>query len=248
MVGPLDERNSGWMTTDFAAWIFLVTTMKGYRCDRTIWLPIRPIHDLFPGGFVTFGEAGCDRLQLPLPTLERSVDPEITAHSFAFQCLFSLHNMAQKVKRGQKLLLLLIGHGSYDGVFRFLITTDSTQVTNEAYLAKDELEDALEGCQGDVLVISNACHSSNLVSERWTLLCAAGPNQESNALTESSSGHFRGSIFTACVVAQAAHKYGLQVPLPRAVKRSSGDHWVPLPPTPPISLRLHPCCCPAFYH
>ena len=60
IVGPLIEANSGWMTTDFAAWIFLISNMKGYARERAVWRTICPINHLFPDGSVSFGEAGCD--------------------------------------------------------------------------------------------------------------------------------------------------------------------------------------------
>ena len=235
IVGPLDTRNSGWMVTDFAAWMFLISHMKGYHCDRAIWQTIRLIKHLFPGDFVVFGEAGCDRLQLPLTTLNTDVqDPNIPACEFTVLCLFSLESMAEKVKRHDKLVLLLIGHGSNDGgVFRFNITTATGKVTGEAFFTKLQLERALVNCRGDILVICNSCHSGGLMSEHWTLLCSAGLHQQSDALTQSGSGHFRGSAFTACVVAQAASQYGLRVPLPRTDPRPSGDHRVRLPPSPP---------------
>jgi len=94
---------------------------------------------------------------------------------------------------------------------------------------------ALENCQGEILVICNSCNLGGLVSDRWTLLCSAHSEQPAEALSESGSGYFRGSAFTACVVAQAAQEYGLRVPLPRAEPRSldAQQHvWLPtsLPP------------------
>jgi len=217
IVGPLCTRNSGWMTTDFAAWIFLVSHMKGYTSERSTWGTIRSISHLFPDGFVTFGDAGCDRLQLPHPSpLEADFDPAIPARLFTLDCLLSLRAMAHKVKPGEKLVLVLIGHGGFKaGEFQFLVTTQTNETTGEASITKGELEVALKPCQGDILVICNSCYSGYLASERWTLLCSASPEQSVVSLSQSNSGHFRGSAFTACVVAQAAREHGLQVPLPR---------------------------------
>jgi hypothetical protein len=111
VVGPLDAVDSGWMVTDFAAWAFLISLMKGYLEDQSSWWPIRPIHNLFPEGFVTFGEPGCNRLQLPLPSLETECDPEASAALFVLQCFTALREVVQRVKPGEKLILLLIGHG-----------------------------------------------------------------------------------------------------------------------------------------
>jgi len=226
------------MTTDFAAWIFLISHMKGYTSERSTWGTIRPISHLFPDGFVTFSEAGCDRLQLPLPSpLEADFDPAISARLFTLDCLLSLRAMAHKVKPSEKLVLVLIGHGGFKaGEFQFLVTTQTNETTGEASITKGELEVALKPCQGDILVICNSCYSGYLASERWTLLCSASPEQSVVSLSQSNSGHFRGSAFTACVVAQAAREHGLQVPLPRAEPRASNtsaNQLVLLAPSPP---------------
>jgi hypothetical protein len=144
--------------------------------------------------------------------------------------------MARKVKPGEKLVLLLIGHGGFTAdQFQFLITTQTNELFGEAFITKDELEAALRPCQGDILVICNSCFSGHLASERWTLFCSAAPGLTADSLSESDSGYFRGSAFTACVVAQAAQEHGLRVPLPRAEPRlcTSADHPVSLPPSPP---------------
>ena len=124
--------------------------------------------------------------------------------------------MARKVKAGEKLLLLLIGHGIFDtSQFQFQVTMQPNMVIGEASITKDELEFALKFCQGDVLVICNSCYFGHLESEYWTLFCSATPERMASALSESYPGYFRGSAFTACVVAQVAHEHGLRVPLPR---------------------------------
>lgn len=218
MIGPLHTVESGWITSEFAAWQFLISQMKGFKTERSIWLPIRPINHLFPDGSVIFGEAGCDRLRLPLPiTPETHLDPEISASRFTARCLLSLDQMARKVKPGETLVLLLIGHGGvvHDGEFQFLVTTHPSNITGEAYITKGQLEEALKPCQGDILTICNSYYSGHLKSECWTLLCSATPDREADALSQSHSGHFRGSTFTACAVAQVAREHGLQVPLPR---------------------------------
>lgn len=221
------------MATDYAAWIFLLTQMRGYSSHRSTLRTIRPIDHLFPGDFVVFGEAGCDRLRLPLPSLKTDHSPTISAKDFVSECLLGLQMMALKVKPKEKFVLLLIGHGDLENTkFRFLVTTHEEKISAEAYITKHELEVALEPCQGDILVICNSCYSGELASDRWTLLCSADAEQVSEALTQSSSDHFRGSAFTACALAQTAREHGLHVPLPRAVG-TTADKWVPLPPSPP---------------
>ena len=224
------------MVTDFAAWIFLIAQMKGYAKERSRWRTIRPVDHLFPDGFVTFGEAGCDRLRLPLPsTLEIDSDTTSSAVAFHFRSLSLLSEMARTVKSGEKLALVLIGHGGVqdDGEFQLLISTKD-KIEGEAIITKELLEGALEHCQGDILIICNSCNSGLLASDRWTLLCSAPEGHPSESLMQSGSGYVRGSTFTACVVAQVAYEHGLQVPLARTDPRHGADRdVVPLPSSPP---------------
>jgi hypothetical protein len=140
------------------------------------------------------------------------------------QCFAALREMMEKVKQGEKLVLLLIEHGglSVDGQFQFLITqaTKPNMRSGEAYIMKDQLEVLLKPCQGDVLIICNSCFSGGLISEHWALLCSATPEISSDTLSQSGSGYFRGWVFTACLVAQVAREYGLLVPLPQADPRT----------------------------
>ena len=224
------------MVTDFATWIFLISHMKGYSDNRSLWRTIRQINHLFPNDSVTFGDAGCDRLQLPLPSpLETDSDePEVDATDFVVNSLLLLRQMVQKVKKGEMLVLLLVEHGDVKaGKFRFLITTQPDKIDGKAFIKKRQLEASLKSCKGDVLVICNSCFSGHLVSEHWALLCSAAPEQSAYALAQSGSGYARGSAFTACMVAQVAQKHGLQVPLLRADPRTARPDLGSLPPSAP---------------
>lgn len=151
-----------------------------------------------------------------------------------FSCLILLQQMAGKVKQGEMLVLLLIGHGDVkNGEFQLVVLTQPDKIVAEAFISKGGLENVLESCKGDVLVICNSCYLGLLVSDHWTLLCAAAPDQLADALVQSGSGYVRGSAFTACLVAQAAHEHGLQVPLPRADLRTTDSEDLGLCPLPP---------------
>ena len=177
IVGPLFMPNSGWMVTNFVAWVSPISHMKGYMSERSAWRTIQPISHLFPDGSVTFGEVESDQLQLPLPsTLETVFDSEhaISAKPFVSKCLLLLYRMAQKMKPSEKLVLLLIGRGKFEArKFQFLITMQTNKVTGEDFIIKDELEYALKPCQGDILIIRNSSYPGphHLVSERWMLFC-----------------------------------------------------------------------------
>ncbi|KAF7326690.1 hypothetical protein MVEN_02606200 [Mycena venus] len=115
-----------------------------------------------------------------------------------------------------------------------------------------QLEAAVEGCQARIVVVCNACQSARLASKRWTLICAAGPTQYSDAIAQSASGNVRGSMFTLCVTTQIAAEFGLKVQAEgRSLMESLSepDALVSLPSSPPdhsflvdpsTSLPIHP--------
>lgn len=145
------------MVTDFGAWLFLISLMKGYSAQRSTWRTIRPINHLFPDHLVTLGDAGCDRLRLPLPSpLKTSFDePEIDAGEFASACLSLLQEKARKVKRGEMMVVLLIGHGSdTGGKFRYRITAQPHQQFGEAVITKNQLEGALKATSSSCVVLT----------------------------------------------------------------------------------------------
>ena len=93
--------------------------------------------------------------------------------------------MAGKVKQGEMLVLLLIGHGDVkNGEFQLVVLTQPDKIVAEAFISKGGLENVLESCKGDVLVICNSCYLGLLVSDHWTLLCAAAPDQLADALVQ----------------------------------------------------------------
>ncbi|KDR70464.1 hypothetical protein GALMADRAFT_271541 [Galerina marginata CBS 339.88] len=226
------NSESRWMTADFAAWVFLISLMRGYSTHRSKWMTVRPIDHLFPDRSVVFGDPGYEQLVLPLPRLESNCDPEISAPDFAGLFLLSLQRMALNIKRGEKLLLLLIGHGYCEESalnrenpkFQLLLATqaDSDEVIGEAFITKFQLETAVEPYRGDIVVICNSRFSSLLKSDRWMLLCSVDPEQAANALAGSHFTHERGSAFTTCAVAQTACERGQQFkPHPSQIALSS---------------------------
>ena len=226
------------MVSDFGAWAFLLSQMKGYSAERAMWNTIHPVTPLFPGSSVVFGDAGTDRLVLPLPfPFETVIEPPVSASTFNTICIRSLISIAREVQAGEKLIILLIGHGSLGhGGFRLHITTEPDTMSGEDYITKADLEVALQNCRGDIQIICNSCQSGDLASDRWTLLCPATREQPAESLSQSNSGYFRGSAFTACMVAQAALEHGIRVPLPRVVPRPVDvpkGQRVPLPSSPP---------------
>ena len=114
------------------------------------------------------------------------------------------------MKLREKLVHFLIGHGPFKAdEFQFLIATQPNDhiPEGEAFITKDELQAALKPCQGDILIVCNARYSRHLVSEHWVSVLGQAANPP---LSYFGLGYFKGSAFTACLVEQVAHKYGLR--------------------------------------
>ncbi|KAJ7835075.1 hypothetical protein B0H13DRAFT_2288478 [Mycena leptocephala] len=192
----------------------------GYS-GRSRFHVLRSVLPFFPDGQGIHGEPACDRLRFPLhPSLLKPLHstPNCSAAKHRDYALQELSHLAGLVKSRDTLVLLLVGHGGVSGgVFEFHVLTGLGR--GEASLSKRDLESALKRCKARVLIVCNACYSGPLQSKLWTLVCAAGPGEPSDALAQSGSGVVRGGVFTSCNTRQIG-KLGLQLPRPRAVKRS----------------------------
>lgn len=136
--------------------------------------------------------------------------------------------MVKQVKAGNRLIVLLICPGSPgDGIFWLHITTKPNDIKSEAFITKFALEFVLKYWLGP------ACQPF-----LDPLMCCEF-NQLANTLSESGSGHFRGSAFTTRALAQVAQEHGFWYPLPRAHPRSAPQGQLfPLPLSPPANSFL----------
>ncbi|KAJ7221695.1 hypothetical protein GGX14DRAFT_559177 [Mycena pura] len=237
----IDRANIGWMVADFCYWTYIFTRSPGFDEHRSKFQALRSVRPFFPDGNGIFGEAGCERLQYPLhpSLLHPSFKPDISADAFKAKTLVTLYKLSSTMDHSETLVLLLMCHGSAkDGTYRLWITTGSGLCGEDSFTV-EQLEGAIEDCQARIIVVCNACQSARLASKRWTLICAAGPTEYSDALAQSGSGNIRGGVFTLCVTGQAAAEFGVKVPLPRAEGRSlmescsESDMLIPLPSSPP---------------
>ncbi|KAJ7581230.1 hypothetical protein C8J56DRAFT_1168763 [Mycena floridula] len=254
VAGPLENRDSGWMMTDWSLFMTLFASQPGFDASRLQYRTIRNILPHFPDGRFIFGEGGCDRLNIPIPQCIASDienQPELEAAVFAAACIHGLITAASKVKSGEKLVLLLIGHGvRYKSEFRLCISTTSGRDA-EAYITKGQLEFAVMDCRGDVLVVCNSCYSRGLESTRWELVCASGAHEEAEALAISASGCVRGSAFAVCALAAAGQEQGIVLPLPRSDPQPLATSSLPmaqLPDSPPphsFTLLSRPLAIPS---
>ncbi|KAE9397251.1 hypothetical protein BT96DRAFT_921656 [Gymnopus androsaceus JB14] len=225
IAGPLKERNVGFMMTDFVVWISFFWQLAGLDRLRSKFNSIRPIIERFPDKKVIFGQAACQRLQLPLPPcLDQTDYSTLSQSQFTTHCKVELQRTADAMKPGETLVVLLIGHGgagSSEDPFRFYITTTFKR-SSPNWITKYDLECAVQQCKAEIVVICNSCKSGALESPLWTLLCAAGSTQHSDSLMPSQLDYVRDSVFTLCTLAQAGQEQGLMFPLPRSEPRPPG--------------------------
>ncbi|KAJ6588449.1 hypothetical protein B0H19DRAFT_206813 [Mycena capillaripes] len=240
--GSMEAANVGWMVADYAWWVFLLHNTPTFDEARSNFHVLNSLRAFFPDGRGTHGEAGCRRLRFSLhPSLLDPPHPPFSASEFKVTALANLFQTAMAMKAGETLLLLLIGHGSGDhGCFHLWVTTELGLEGGPSF-TKEVLEAAVSGCKARIVVISNARQSGLLKSDRWSLVCAAHPKEKFDALAQSSSGCVRGSMFTTFATAQMVLDFGLDLPRPRADKRSTTRKQfhltkldlIPLPPSPP---------------
>ncbi|KAE9390644.1 hypothetical protein BT96DRAFT_980180 [Gymnopus androsaceus JB14] len=175
--------------SDFVVWSAFFWQFPGLDKARSKFNSVKPVVDFFPGKKVVFGEAACERVQLPLPPcLDMTDYSTLNENEFVTRCIVELVRTAEAMQKNETLVILLIGHGGLSNKrFQFFIT-HGYGISGPAWITKRGLEDALERCVANIVVVCNSCHSGALKSPLWTLLCAAGPLERSDALTPSQSG------------------------------------------------------------
>ncbi|KAJ7261358.1 hypothetical protein B0H12DRAFT_349322 [Mycena haematopus] len=235
--GRLEDRDAGWICIDWLLFSTLLARQPQFDLTKSRFLRIRGIGASFPDGKFSFGDAGCDRLTLPIPAFLLEDTAECTAQEFVETCYIELSFSASYVKPGELFIIVLAGHGEVrHGCFRLCVST-LPQRGGEAWVTKTKLESVASRCLGEVIVISDSCHSGALKSSYWKLLCAAGPTQMSDSLTTSESGKARGSAFAFSTLAEIATSQGLSIPRPRLTPRPKeipDEEIVPLPESPPL--------------
>ncbi|KAJ7693600.1 hypothetical protein B0H17DRAFT_1199722 [Mycena rosella] len=221
VAGSLQDPDVEWMLHDWLIFTTLIASRPGFDPIRFRYRCIRDILPVFPDGTFLFGEAACDRLCFRIPPCmfdEHTHQIETSsAQDFVVGCLIDIVKCAYDVQPGEKLVLLLVGHGTRDstGQFNLCITTQSNS-SGEAWLTKAQLESAVEKCQGQVLVV-------------W-------PTELAEALTASASGKVRGSAFSLCALAEVGYEQGIVIPVPRSERRPKGKTISDMPKLPASPL------------
>ena len=79
------------------------------------------------------------------------------------------------------------------------------------------MEIHVEGTKGTVFLITTACYSGTRASEHWTLLAAAGPDEEGPSIVVSASEKHLGGFFTNVFIAEHTNQYQINAPCPGSV-------------------------------
>ena len=106
---------------------------------------------------------------------------------------------ASELKNGEVLVLVLAGHGE-EG-------SGSFKIGDKEILTKKDMEIHVEGTKGTVFLITAACYSGTWASEHWTLLAAAGPDEEGPSIVVSASEKHHGGFSTNVFIAEHTNQY-----------------------------------------
>ena len=193
--------NDYWMATDFIA----LRQLLGARDDLSQWFCGKPIR--MQRGFL-LEDPACDHIVFdPLP-FETVLD--VKPQGLAISFLLAVSKASLRLSDGDALVIILVGHGD-DRNHAFVVGDDNQHFE----LEKESLELSVHGTKGDVFVIiSTACFSGSWKSTHWTLLAAAGPDQESVSMAVSGSGECRGGFFTNALLAEHADEFNKRPPYP----------------------------------
>ena len=116
-------------------------------------------------------------------------------------------------------MIVLVGHGEDDHSF-----TVGGEGKQNCKIHKEQLEKSVGHAKGNILVIITACHSGSWTSPHWTLLAAAGPDEEAPSIVVSDSGECRGGFFTNALFAEHASKFNIRSPCPGKMDNQGFRH------------------------
>ncbi|KAF9042544.1 hypothetical protein BDZ89DRAFT_1059760 [Hymenopellis radicata] len=224
VVGDVKQPNgsdAGCMVVDLLLLLTLLSSQSQFDPTRFRHFGIQDLLPHFPDGKFVFSEAASDPLRWPVPAClyRQHHKDEASAYYFAAECTFVVAAAASTVKKGEKFILILIGHGALTRNNRFCLCISTTGGRDmEAFVTKEQLEMAVKGCRGEVLVLCNSCHAWALESPRWHLLSTSGPHEYAEVLTPSVSDYVRRSAFSWCLLPAAAQEQGFSIPRPCSQK------------------------------
>jgi hypothetical protein len=201
---PTEKDNDHWMTIDFVALHHLIGAPDGlskWLCGTTI----RTNRGFF------MGDPAGDRIVFDPPPFETVFSGQPS--DLVLKYTTEVAKASSLLSAGDTLVLVLVGHGDKDDDHSFFVGYDCDSCFR---LKKDHLEDCVRGTKGDILLISTACFSGSWKSQYWTLLAAAGADQEAPLIAASGSNEYRG-FFTNALLAEYADEFKIRPPYPGLV-------------------------------
>jgi hypothetical protein len=151
-----------------------------------------------------------DRLQPPSFETVFSGQSKILALKY----ILAVNKVSSLLSAGDTLVLVLVGHGDADDQHSFFVGDNPNSYFR---LTKNDLEEAVHGTKGHILLISTACFSGSWKSQYWTLLAAAETDQEAPSIVVSGSNEFRGGFFTDSLLAEYTDEFKISPPYPGLV-------------------------------
>ena len=90
----------------------------------------------------------------------------------------------------------------------------STSETESYLISKEQIQQAVDGCKVDITVINTGCFSGQRANSSWKLSALAQSNELAFSFPSLPSGHLRGGIFTAALIAEHADEFTIRAPCP----------------------------------
>ena len=199
-ISGVNGQNDHWMAIDLVALRHLIRA-RGEHSEWLCGIPIRTNSCFF------LGDPARDRIVFNPPPFETVFLGQ--PRSLAFKYLFAINKAASLLSARDTLVIVLVGHGDADDHHSFFIGDNPDSCYR---LGRNDLEEAVRGTKGDILLISTACFSGSWKSRYWTLLAAAGPDLESTSIVESASNEYRSGFFINSLLAEYADEFKIRPP------------------------------------
>ncbi|KAJ7643750.1 hypothetical protein FB45DRAFT_861347 [Roridomyces roridus] len=183
-----EDKPEACMLKDYLMIITLLAAHRKFDKQRFEHFEVKDFRVCYPDKTFIFDESACDRLVHPIPKcLYDKPSGYKNAHDFVMDVLLSLTHLSTTIQKSETLVLVVIGHGesrmdSGADTFQLMVLMDGTTSTAAAYIDKKNLERAVRGCRGKVVVFANSCYSGLLESPSWQLYCAGTATETPSAL------------------------------------------------------------------
>ncbi|KAJ7643752.1 hypothetical protein FB45DRAFT_895955 [Roridomyces roridus] len=179
---------AGGMLKDYLMITTLLAAHRKFDKQRFEHFEVKDFQVSYPDGTFTFGQSACDCLAHPIPKcLYDKPSSYENAHGFVVRVLISLARLSTTIQESETLVLVVVGHAdprkdSGEHTFQLMVLTDGTLRSAAYCIDKQDLEMAVRGCRGKVVMFANSCYSGLLESPSWQLCFAGTAIETPNAL------------------------------------------------------------------